>query len=284
MGAMRGVAQKDQLATVPSIALDALEVEPRGTANEMRHVRLQRMAIEIFGKESLAFCDALIFTHSIEAQVPPAFLGTFDDEGRAIGREPVGVRPDPAMLRLLEREGKSLERLGCTEPHELVAADVEIDSERLTIDIAKARVDPVRGDDEVEFAPFRIGGIAIAVEVQGDAKCASPGLQDFEQALASDADKTVAAGRDCLAVDVHLNVVPVGEFPGDRLCGDRIIAGDIVDREIGKDDAPAECHVRRIALENLNLMCRVAELHRNREIESRGAAPDAGDPHASTSA
>src|SRR6185312_672451 len=54
---------------------------------------------------------------------------------------------------------------------------------------------------------------------------------------------------------------------------------DIVDRQVGEDNAPAEGDARRIALEYLDLVARVAQLHRDREVEPRRPRADARDPH-----
>ena len=96
------------------------------------------------------------------------------------------------MLGLLEREGEGVENLRRAEPDELVAADVDVDTERIRVGVAEARVGAVRGDDEIVVLPFGISRIAFGIEVQNDAELARAGLQDFEQALAADADESVA--------------------------------------------------------------------------------------------
>ena len=183
------------LPLCPSLALDAAEVEPRRRADEVRRVRLQRVAVEIFGEQPFARGDALRLVHPVEAEAAPRLFRAFDDEGRAVGREAIGVRPDPAVLGFLEREGEGVERLGRAEPDELVGADVDVDAERVGVCVAEARVDAVRGDDQVVVAPRRIGGIALGFEVEHDAELARAVLQDFEQPLAADADEAVARTR-----------------------------------------------------------------------------------------
>src|SRR4051812_17876045 len=107
MRGVRRIAEQDDVAARPALALDASEVEPRSRPDQVRSVRLQLMAVEIFAEQRLAHRDALILAHPVEAEAPPGLFGTFDDEGRAFGGEAVGVRPDPAVLGLLEckREG-----------------------------------------------------------------------------------------------------------------------------------------------------------------------------------
>ena len=256
MRGVRGVAEKDDVAAGPALALDAPEIEPGGAADEVRRVGLKRMAVEIFGEELLAGGDALVLRHPVEAEAAPRFLRAFDDEGRAVRREAIGVRPDPAVLGLLEREGEGVEHLRGAEPHELVGADVDVHSESLGRRVAEAGVCTVRRNDQIVVAPPGIGGIAFGVEVEHDAEFAGAVLQDFEQALAADADETVAARGDRLAAKMDVDVVPVRELGGDRRRGDRIVGGDVLDREVGEDHAPAEGDARRIALEHLDLVRR----------------------------
>src|SRR6478672_12117541 len=48
MRGVRSVPKKDHVARVPALALDPAEVQPCRGADQVRSVRLQRMAIEIF--------------------------------------------------------------------------------------------------------------------------------------------------------------------------------------------------------------------------------------------
>src|SRR5690349_4949578 len=148
MRGVGGVAEEDDVAARPALTFNAPEVQPCGAADEMRRVRLERMAVEIFGEERLARGDALVLAHAVEAETRPGLLRTFDDEGRAVRCEAVGVRPDPAVLRILEGEGEGVEDLARAEPHELVLADVDIDAERFRRRIAEARVRTVGGDNK----------------------------------------------------------------------------------------------------------------------------------------
>ena len=122
----------------------------------------------------LSSCDILS-----KPKLAPRVLRTFDDEGRAVGREAIGVGPDPAVLGFLEGEGEGVEHFRRAEPHELVGADVDVDSERVGVGVAEARVGAVRGDDQIVVAPLRIGGIAFGFEVQRDAELARRGPAGF---------------------------------------------------------------------------------------------------------
>ena len=89
----------------------------------------------------------------------------------------------------------------------------------------------------------------------------------------------MAARGDRLAFDVDVDVVPVREFGGDDRGGGRVVGLQVFDRLVGEDDAPAKRHPRRIALEDGDVVCWIAQLHRDGEIEARRAAADAGDLH-----
>ncbi len=279
MRGVRGVAEQDDIAGRPALALDAAEVEPCRGADQMRGVRLQRMAVEIFGEQLLAGGDRFGLVHAVEAETAPRVFRTFDDEGRAVWGEAVGVRPDPAVLGLLEREGEGVEDLVRSEPDELVRAHIDVDAERIFVCVAEARVDAVGSDDEIVVAPLRIGRIALGVELDPDAEFARPVLQYFEQALAADADEPVTRGSDRLAAEVDVDVVPMREFVGDDLRGLGVVGLEVLDRLVGEDHAPAEGDTGSVAFEHRDVVRGVAELHRDGEIEAGRTGADAGDLH-----
>src|SRR5437588_7765066 len=181
----------------------------------MRRVRLERVAIEIPSKQLLAGRDRFLLAHAVETKAAPRLFRTFDDESRAVGREAVGVRPDPPVLGLLKREGEGVEHLRRAEPHELVRPDVDVDPERVRISVTEARIDAVRGDNEVVAAPLGVRRVAFGLKRQQNAKFARAVLQYFEQALAADADEAVPARRDRLTAKVDVDVVPMRELGGD---------------------------------------------------------------------
>ena len=81
------------------------------------------MTAEIFGEYPLAGPAILVLAHRAEAEFLPGLVRTFDDEGRGIGIELIGVRPDPAVFGLFEDEGEGVvEFLVGAEPDEFVLA------------------------------------------------------------------------------------------------------------------------------------------------------------------
>ena len=180
---------------------------------------------------------------------------------------------------LLEREGEGLEHLVCAEPEELVAPDLRVDSEMLLVAGADAAVGAVGGDDQVIALPVGEVGARFMLEMERDAELARPFLQDRQQPLAADADEAVAGGSNRLAVDMDLDIVPMGEFVADPGAAHRIVGHQILDRLVGEDDAPAERVVGAVALEQVDLVRGIAQLHRNGEIEPGRSPAEARDPH-----
>src|SRR5260370_27529661 len=85
------------------------------------------MAAEMPGEDLLAGRNRLLAVHVAEAPRRPSLLAAFDDEGRGLGLELVGVRPHPAVLGLLEDEGEGVvELLPGAEPDELAFAHVDV--------------------------------------------------------------------------------------------------------------------------------------------------------------
>src|SRR3546814_6082920 len=85
---------------------------------------------------------------------------------------------------------------------------------------ADAAVGAVGGDDEVVALPIVEVGARLMLEMEIDAEFARPLLQDIEQALAADADEAVARRADAIAVDVDVDIVPMGELALDDLAAD----------------------------------------------------------------
>jgi hypothetical protein len=217
----------------------------------MRRVGHQRIAVEIFREDALAHRDRLGLIHPVEAEPPDVGIH-LDDEGREIVVETIGVRPDPASVDLFEGEGEGVEGLVRAEPEEFVAADLDVDVEMLGIGIADAAVGAVRGDDQIVIGPVREVGAGFMLEVARSRRVRGRVLQNGEQALAADADEAVARRSDAFAMDMDVDIVPMGEFVADRRAADGVVRHQILDRLVGKDDAPAERVVGAVALEQVD--------------------------------
>ena len=60
---------------------------------------------------------------------------------------------------------------------------------------------------------------------------------------------------------------------------DGIVGHQILDRLVGEDDAPAERVVGPVALEQVDVVRGIAQLHRDREIKPGRPAAEARDAH-----
>src|SRR5690242_19286832 len=105
---MRGrgsIAEQNDVLVAPALAQDTIEIEP-GRAAQMAGIRHQLVGAEIAGKELLAGRNRLLNAHPVEAGTTPGLLRAFDNKGRCVGVELVGVHPYPAVFGLLEDECK----------------------------------------------------------------------------------------------------------------------------------------------------------------------------------
>ena len=281
VGGGGGVAQQRQVPVAPAPAEHPVEVEP-GRAAQMTRIRDQPVAAEIFPEDRLADPDALLLRHPVEAPGGPGLLGAFDDEGRGVLVELVGVRPHPAFGCVLEQEGEGVvELLARAEPDELAGAHVDLGPEDAGEGGARLRVDPVRRHDEIVFRHERRNVVDFRLEPELDPERPRALLQQHEEPPAPDAAEPVAAGDRRHAPVVNGDIVPPGEVRADRLGAFRVVSCEIVERLVGEDHAPAERVVGAVALEDGDLVRGVAQLRAYREIQSRRTAAEACRLHAS---
>ena len=277
MGRVRRIAQEHDLAVMPALAGDAREVEPRRAA-QMRRVAHQAVALEISLEQHLARGDAVHPAHLVETERPPGCLVALDDEGRGVRIEPVGVRPDPAVLGLLEDEGERVEHLVGAEPDVLVPAHLDARLENRGVAAPRPAVDAVGRDDQVGVSTG-VRMVDLGFEPQLDAEAPRPLLQDIEQALARDASKAMAARADDLPLEVHVDVVPVLEAACNRRGAVRVVLPQPVQRLVGEHHAPTERVVGAVALDHEDVVRRVAQLHRDRTVQPGRTTADADDLH-----
>ena len=217
MGGMGRIAEQDDISGITSDRISA------GESSAMRPSRAdglrstERLAARYFANNRSHAAMLSSWRHSVEAEAPPRLFGAFDDEGRTVRSETVGMGPDPAMLGLLERERECVEHPRRAKPHELVPSNIDIDAERLGLGLAEPRVGAVRRNDKVVSAPFDVGRIAFRLEMKNDAQLACAILQDLEQPLAADANETVTTRVDRLATKMDIDIVPMRELTGDEI-------------------------------------------------------------------
>ena len=103
-----GVAEQDDVLVRPALAEDAPEVEPRRSAQMAARWSSADGRRGAVAKIRSHAAIVSLLAHRVEAEPPPGGFRAFDDEGRGLGVELVGVRPDPAVLGLLEDEGEGV--------------------------------------------------------------------------------------------------------------------------------------------------------------------------------
>ena len=93
-------------------------------------------------------------------------------------------------------------------------------------------------------------GIDLGLELQLDAERARALLQEPQQRRARAAAEAVAADAVHRALEMDLDVVPVGEVVGDRAVALAVVVLERLQRLVGEHDAEAERVVRPVALED----------------------------------
>ena len=104
-------------------------------------------------------------------------------------------------------------------------------------------------------------------------------LQDVEQTPAADAAEAVPRrARDGAAIE-YGDVVPIDERAPDRFGALGVAALQVGKRFVGQHHAPAEGVIRAVALDNHDVVTRIAQLHGDGEIEPGGPSTETGNAH-----
>src|SRR5262249_29726707 len=144
--------------------------------------------------------------------------------------------------------------------------------------LADPAVYAVGGHDQVGVGEA-VEAVDLGLEGELDAQVAGAGLQDLQQLLAADAAEAVAARAHRLALEMDLDIVPVGEVGTDLGRALGVVRLQVVQRLLRQHHAPAEGVVRAVALDDADPVRGIAALHRDREIEAGRPAAYADDAH-----
>ena len=190
--------------------------------------------------------------------------------------EAIGMRPDPPRRRLLESEGEGVEHLRSCQTRRTCCARTWMSTPKCScVTVADAAVGAVGGDHQIIIRP--VGQVGAGFMHRS--RSASPrrasrarSVQNVEQAPAADADETVtrrdgSSRREC-GRRYRPNARTRRAIISPPTRGRSRI--EILDRLVGEDHAPAEGHALGIALDDLDLVRRVAQLHRDGEGQPRG--------------
>jgi hypothetical protein len=85
------------------------------------------------------------------------------------------------------------------------------------------------------------------------------------------------ARREHVSAEVHVDVIPDREVPGEQLVESGVGLLNAAKSLVGEDDAETEGVVGRVPLPDLDPMVRVQELDKGRQVKTRRTAPDDGD-------
>jgi hypothetical protein len=80
-------------------------------------------------------------------------------------------------------------------------------------------------------------------------------------------------------VDANVDIVPMRAFVGDDRARDRVVANQVLDRLVGEHHAPAKGHAFGVALDDADVVRRIAKLHRDGKGQPRRSRSNAFDLH-----
>ena len=275
----RTVAQQHDILVMPFLAEHPVEVQP-GRAAQVAGIAHQRMAVQMRGKDLLASGNAFILGHLAKAPFVIGLLAAFHDKSRCVGIELVGMGPDPAMFGLFEDEGEGVVELGMgAQPDELAGAGVDLGLEMLRVMGAHPGIDAIRRDHQVIFGRQRVDIIGLGLKAQVHPQFAGAFLQQQQQPHPPDAAKTMPGRHRAGVLVDHRDIVPIGKMRVDRLGAFRVVGLEIRQRFIGQHHAPAKGIVRLVALDDGDVMGRIAQFQADREIETGRTSTQAHDFH-----
>ena len=165
------------------------------------------------------------------------------------------------------------------EPDELALAHVDFRLKLVGKFRSCMRIQAIRGHHQIEFLGIIGSAGDIGLKPQLHAELFRPCLQQQQQLLASDAAETMPGRHGLGVLEQHRDIVPIGEMLADRCRAHRIVFCQIVQGLVGQYNAPAESVIRLVALNDHHFMRRVAQLHRDCEIETGRTATQTNDSH-----
>ena len=266
-----GVADQHDVVVRPALAVDGREIAPERAVDD------QLVAAELLREHAFEEARRLFFAQLVEAGALERLRIGLQHPGRKARLVLVAMRDEDAVLGLAEEEREGVERPGRAHPGELVRPQVRARLEGVRVLGADARVDAVGRDDQIGVAVR--GRIDLGLELHLDAERAGALLQQPQQGHARAAAEAVAADAVHRALEMDLDVVPVGEVVGDRAVALAVVFLERLERLVGEHDAEAERVVRPVALVDGELHLRPGLLRQDREIEPGRAAADHVDFH-----
>jgi hypothetical protein len=184
------------------------------------------------------------------------------------------------VLGLLKDEGECIvEFLMRSEPDVFAGANINVRFEHVCVCCADARINPIRANNDVEVL-VAIDWCGFRLEFNLYAKRTGTILQNIEKSLPADPTEAVAAGPHHCPTIVNGDVIPVDKRIANCLGGNGVVGVKIAERLVRQNHAPAKGVVGLVALDDDNIVRRVTELQRNREVEPTRASPKNCRTHA----
>ena len=264
---VRGVAEEHRVGVMPAHAAHDRELAPE------RAVREHRCAVQLLGEEPRDVCGGRLLVLDAEAARLERRVGGLDDQRALARRVHVGVQvPDPRLV-LAEAVGESRQGRPGAEPHEAVRPRLDRRLQMHRELRAHPAVDAVGADDEVRAA-VRLDSRVLGLEAHPDAERRRAPLQDLQQGETADPGEAVPARPEHVALEVGVDVVPVGEVRRDLAVARLVGAPEVGERLVGEHDAEAEGVVGAVALDHLDRGVGTARLHQDGEVQPGRAAAD----------
>ena len=143
MRRMRAVAHDDDVVLDPGFTADHWKIPPHRPIGDDR-VSVQQIFVQ-FGHVG----DGVLFPRVFHARLKPRVFRGFDDHGAHFAVVLIGVEIPDSGVVLAKIERERWQRLGRTQPDELVGPPVEAGFEVIGIFIADPGIDPIGGQNHV---------------------------------------------------------------------------------------------------------------------------------------
>ncbi len=239
----------------------------------MTAVRQEGMIVQPGSEKRLTKGNCRCRIRVFETGTLPRLLAGFHDESGSCIVEAIRVRLEPAEGSLDKNKSESLKELMRSQPDKLIFSGLNCGLEVIGIEGADSAVYAIGGNDQIGFPDLlRVGNLGVEYEPHSEGF--RPLLEDIQKMFSLDSAKTMAARSDYFSFEVDVYVVPAREAIHNAPLRRPVAALQVFKSLVGKNNAPAECVIREIALVHRNLMRWVRLLHQDGEVKPRRPPSD----------
>ena len=205
-------------AVPPPLSPARLEVAPAGVIHQ------QRVAVDLPGEQLLqvvvaltvAAAGRLVYVELIKAGGGPGGLVGLDDESGDAVADRVTVHGEHAVRTAFVDERQPLERVAGAEPDELRSGGLDTGPERVPVTLPEPGICPIGRDDQVISRAEDCIDVRLRGEPDVHSFVRGLPLQQGKQHFALDRSHPVAAAAVALAVQAHLDGIPLHPVLGQR--------------------------------------------------------------------